>query len=223
MRAISEALLEKYLDRKRKRPLKILDAGCGPGTALIYLSQFGEVIGVDISDEALILAKKRGKVIKGDVSTLPFKDKTFDLVICIDLLYHKWVNTERAISEITRVLKPEGIFLLREPAFNWFRSSEDIASQTAHRFTTNEIKNLLAPSFEILRLTYINFFLFPLAFLKRLPEVIGIKKKRGVSDASNMSPLLNNLFFLILRIESQLVTNLNFPFGTSVACVAKKK
>lgn len=221
MRAINEQLLKKYLPKNKS--LKILDAGCGPGAALIYLSQFGEVTGVDISEEALRFAKKRGKVIKCDVSALPFKDKTFDVVVCLDLLYHRLVNVKQAVSEITRVLKQGGIFLVREPAFNWFKSSEDIASQTTHRFTTGEIKNLLSPSFEILRLTYVNFFLFPLAFLKRLPEVIGIKKKSGVSDASNMPPLLNNLFFLILRIESQLVTNLNFPFGTSVVCVAKKK
>lgn len=223
MRAINEALLEKYLDRKIKRPLKILDAGCGTGAALIYLSGFGDVMGVDISDEALKFAKKRGKVLKADVSALPFKDKTFDVVICLDLLYHKWVNVKQAVSEITRVLKPGGIFLVREPAFDWFKSNEDIASQTAHRFTTNEIKHLLKGSFEILKLTYVNFFLFPIAFLKRLPEVIGIKEKRGVSDASRVSPALNNLLFLIFRQESRLITDLNFPFGTSIICIAKKK
>lgn len=221
MRAINERLLKKYLPRNKA--LKILDAGCGPGAALVYLSQFGDVTGVDISDEALKFAKKRGRVIKADVAALPFRDKAFDVVVCFDVLYHRWVNVNSAISEITRVLRPGGIFLVREPAYDWFKSSEDIASQTAHRFTAGEIKYHLKDSFDILKLTYVNFFLFPLAFIKRLPQVIGIKKKRGVSDASDISLVLNNLLFLIFRIESRLITHLNFPFGTSVICVAKKK
>lgn len=221
MRAINESLLTKYLPKKKN--LKILDAGCGPGAALLYLKKFGDVTGVDISDEALKYASKRGKVKKGDIASLPFKDKTFDVVVCFDLLYHKWVNTKKAISEIVRVLKPGGIFLVREPAFDWFRSSEDIASQTRHRFTKEELRRELSSSFEVLKLTYVNFFLFPLAFIKRIPEVIGIKKKRGVSDLQTVSPLLNKLLFSIFQQEQFLLHHLNFPFGTSVIAVARKK
>lgn len=221
MRAINESLLKRYLPKNKT--LRILDAGCGPGAALIYLSQFGEVIGVDISEEALKFARQRGKVKKGDIANLPFKNAVFDVVVCFDVIYHKWVNIRKALSEIQRVLRPGGILLIREPAFDWFRSSEDIASQTKHRFTTGEMKTLLQNSFEILKLTYVNFFLFPLAFLKRLPEVIGIKKKRGVSDASDVPPLLNRLLFLIVGVELILLQSINFPFGTSVICVARKK
>lgn len=221
MQAINENLLKKYLPQKTN--LKILDAGCGPGAALIYLAKFGGIIGIDISDEALKYARKRGKVKKADISSLPFKDKTFDAVVCLDLLYHKWVNTKKAISEIARVLKPGGVFLVREPAFDWFKSSEDIASQTKHRFTKEELRRELSDAFEILKLTYVNFFLFPLAFLKRLPEVIGTRKKRGVSDVSSVSPLLNSILFNIFRVEPLFIRFMNFPFGTSVICVARKK
>lgn len=221
MAAINTSFLNKYLPKKNN--LKILDAGCGPGAALLYLSRFGDVLGVDISDEALKFAKKRGKVKKADISSLPLKDKTFDVVVCLDVLYHKWVDAKKAFLEIKRVLKPGGILLIREPAFDWFRSSEDVASQTKHRFTTRELKRELENSFDILKLTYANFFLFPVAFLKRLPEVIGMKRKKGVGDASSVSPLLNNILFFIFRTEPLLLEYINFPFGTSVLCVARKK
>lgn len=220
MAEINTTLLENYLPKDGK--LKILDVGCGPGAALIYLSKFGDVIGIDKSDEALKFARTRGKVIKGDISSLPFEKETFDLVVCLDVLYHKWVNTEKALLEIKRVLKSRGTVLIREPAYDWFKSSEDIASQTKHRFTTGEIKNKFQNSFDILKLTYVNFFLFPIAFVKRLPEVLGVKAKKEVGDATSIPSFLNNFLLFIFRIERALIAHVNFPFGTSVLLVAKK-
>lgn len=223
MQAIHESLLHKYLPKKKKKNIKILDVGCGPGAALIYLAKFGDVIGVDVSDEALKFAKKRGKVKKGDIAKLPFADDTFDVITCFDVLYHKWVNTNRAFSEIKRVLKPGGFVLMREPAFNWMHSSEDIASQTKHRFTSYELRKMFEDSFDNLKLTYVNFFLFPLAFVKRLPEILKMKKKQGKSDASDISPLLNSVLFSVFRVEPFLLRFFNFPFGTSVLIFARKK
>lgn len=223
MREINESLLNRYLPKKKKLKRKILDAGCGPGTALHFLSQFGDVIGVDISDEALKFAKKRGKVTKGDITALPFADETFDIVTCFDVLYHEWVNTSKAFSEIKRVLKKGGIVLMREPAYDWFRSSEDIASKTKHRFTAGEIKNMFEKSFDVLKISYINFFLFPVAFIKRLPEVLNIKKKHGVSDAADISPLIDKFLYKIFHVEPLILQYVNFPFGTSVICIAKKR
>lgn len=221
MQEISETLLRKYLPKQKN--LKILDAGCGPGAALLYLAKFGDVIGVDVSDEALKFAKKRGKVKKGDIANLPFEDETFDVVACLDVLYHKWVDTDKAFSEIKRVLKKGGILLIREPAFDWFKSSEDIASQTKHRFTKEELRKELNNDTKILKLTYVNFLLFPLAFIKRIPEVIGIKKKQGVSDLQSTPALLNKILFSIFRLEVPLLNYFNLPFGTSVICVAQKR
>lgn len=222
MAAINSVLLRKYLPKNKK--LKILDVGCGPGAALLYLAKFGDVIGVDVSDEALKFAKKRGKVKKGDVSSLPFKNASFDAVACLDVLYHAWVKDNRkALEEIRRVLKPKGIFLLREPAYDWFRSSEDIVDFTKHRFTKDEIEKELSSSFKMLKITYANFFLFPLAFIKRIPQVIGLQKKQNKSDFFGIHPLLNKILFAFINIESKVIAGVNFPFGTSVVAIAKKK
>ena len=221
MQAIQETFLKQYLPKQKK--IRILDAGCGPGAALIYLAKFGDVIGVDVSEDALKFARKRGKVRKGDIANLPFKSETFDVVVCLDVLYHKWVDTKRAFYELKRVLKKGGIFLIREPAFDWFKSSEDIASQTKHRFTKKEIQKALNEEYHILKLTYVNFLLFPLAFIKRIPEVIGLKKKQGVSDLQSISPLLNSILLTVFRLELPILNFFSLPFGTSVVCVARKK
>lgn len=222
MAAINSALLKKYLPKNKK--LKILDVGCGPGAALLYLSKFGEVTGVDLSDEALKFAKKRGKVKKADISSLPFKDASFDVVTCLDVLYHAWVkDNNRALLQINHVLKPGGIFLLREPAYDWFRSSEDIVDFTKHRFTKKEIEEELSESFKLLKITYANCLLFPLAFIKRIPQVIGFQKKQNKSDFFGIHPLLNKVLFAFINAESKVIGNINFPFGTSVVAVARKK
>ncbi len=222
MAAINTVLLKKYLPKNKK--LKILDVGCGSGAAFPYLAKFGEVIGVDISDEALKFAGKRGKVKKADISSLPFRDDSFDAVACLDVLYHAWVkDNAKALLEIKRVLKRGGIFLLREPAYDWFRSNEDIVDFTKHRFAKKEIEKDLSKLFEVLKITYANFFLFPLVFIKRIPQVIGFAKKQNKSDFFSIRPLLNKILFLFINIESKVIQKVNFPFGTSVIAVARKK
>jgi ubiquinone/menaquinone biosynthesis C-methylase UbiE len=178
MRDINVVLLGKYLLRKRK--LKILDAGCGPGAMLPTLANYGEVVGVDLSDDALKFAKKRGKVLKGDITKLKFKDKTFDLVICMDVLYHTWVGDEStALKEFNRVLKKDGTLLIREPAFNWLRGNQDKIGLTSRRFSKKSLsKKVTAYSFEIQKITYANFFLFPAVVLIRLLGMVGKNRIR---------------------------------------------
>lgn len=222
MATINQTLLTKYLSKKNN--LKILDAGCGPGAALLYLSEFGDVVGVDISGNALKFAKKRGKVIKGDIMTLPFKNATFDVVVCLDVLYHIWVkDKKKAISEFHRVLKKNGTLLLREPAYDWMKSNEDIVGYTQVRFSKNMMKNISEGYFNICRLTYVNFFLFPLVFLNRLPQIISLRKKKAKSDIFDLPSPINTVLLFFLKLESDLLSHVNFPFGTSVICVAKKK
>lgn len=221
MASINQKLLTKNLPRKKN--IKILDAGCGPGSALLYLKKFGKVTGVDISDQALRYAEKRAPVIKGDIMNLPFKNESFDLVVCLDVLYHKWVKDEKkAISEFYRVLKKDGFLLLREPAYEWMRGNEDVVGYTRIRFSKKKVQKILKEHFNIIELTYVNFFLFPLVFLKRLPQIISIRDKQAISDIFELPKSLNNILFSFLKLESMLLSFMRFPFGSSVICLAKK-
>ena len=100
----------------------ILDAGCGPGTYGIMLAQGGNhVVGVEISPESIVVAKERAtkrgvrfSPVTGDLERLPFKHKTFDICICGWVLHH-FPNTDAAVAELSRVLKPGGKIALTEP------------------------------------------------------------------------------------------------------------
>lgn len=222
MAAIIESLLQKSLPKEKK--VRILDAGCGPGAMLPILQRYGDVIGVDISDEALRYAKKRGKVRKGDITNLDFKENTFDVVLCMDVLYHMWVKDEtQALKEFQRVLKKGGVLLLREPAYNWMRGNEDRGSLTARRFSKMSIReNLTHSGFRVVKLTFANFFLFPMVLMVRTISSFKPKGKQGKSDLSILPTLINQLFYNMLRVESFLMRFTTLPFGSSLICVAKK-
>ena len=96
----------------------ILDAGCGSGKDSIHLATLGfTVSGIDISNEAIQRAIEKGKSIEntptfevGDVEKLPYPNQTFDAVYSGYVLHHSEIV--RSFREISRVLKPGGIFYL---------------------------------------------------------------------------------------------------------------
>jgi 2-polyprenyl-3-methyl-5-hydroxy-6-metoxy-1,4-benzoquinol methylase len=107
------ALMGEY-----KEPKNVLDVGCANGALLKPLTSFHNISGVDIGEEFLEAARKNGykKTLQMDVSTqpLPFEDKSFDVVFCGECIEHI-VDTDWLYSEINRVLKMGGHFLLTFP------------------------------------------------------------------------------------------------------------
>jgi ubiquinone/menaquinone biosynthesis C-methylase UbiE len=224
MRSITDSMLSKYLPNKKENI--ILDAGCGTGSMFAVLSKYGMIWGVDKSKDALLYAAKRGmakELRQNSVEKLSFADNTFDLVVCSDVLYHQWVEDENAaIKELYRVLKPGGTFFIREAAYNWLRSQHDSLVWTRHRFNRKElVSKLEEANFKVKKSSYVNFFLFPLALLKRLSEKI-IPEKDPLQHTFFANKLTNYIFKLFLYCEAWLIKYIRSPFGLSIICVAKK-
>lgn len=214
MRTIYSTLLDKYL----KKQAKILDAGAGTGFNLLFLKKYGKVQGIDYSSEAISLAKKRNlKIKKASIENIPFKDSSFDLVTCFDVLYHKGVkNDVKALKELNRVLAENGLLLIREPSFNFLYNTHDVKVHTRQRYTRKELTSKLKKAgFKIEKISYVNFFLFPLFIINRI-----FKSKE--SDLKKTPKFVNGFFKLFLMLESKLINFVNFPFGSSVICVARK-
>ncbi|MCF7799354.1 class I SAM-dependent methyltransferase [Candidatus Woesearchaeota archaeon] len=112
----------KELNILKKQGAKIiLDVGCGDGSNAAFLANQGFVVtGMDISDEGLKIAKQKAKgsqnnyLLQDIFSTLSFEDNCFDAVIAYQSLNHaiKPVILE-AFKELGRVLKKDGIFIIR--------------------------------------------------------------------------------------------------------------
>jgi len=115
-------VLEKVIQHK---PKSILDIATGTGDLAIKFSEKSDaskIIGLDISEGMLAVARKKilntnleNKVefIKGDSEALPFNDNTFD-AITVSFGIRNFETLEKGLSEIYRVLKPKGLFIILE-------------------------------------------------------------------------------------------------------------
>ena len=96
MRAISAALLDKHMARGGERTAH-------PRRGLRHRQQprafrgRGRAVGVDLSEDALRFCRSRGVLAaRASVLALPFGAGAFDLVTSFDVLYHRWVEDDRA-------------------------------------------------------------------------------------------------------------------------------
>ena len=126
--------------------LRVLDFGCGPGTITVGLARAvepGEVHGIDMEASQVDIARSVAEAgghdnatfHVGDVTDLPFEDGFFDLAHGHAIFTHV-PDTQAAMSEVKRVLKPGGIISCREAIFRY---------------------SFQAPSFEVLDIGWVMF------------------------------------------------------------------
>ena len=105
--------------------MRLLDLGCGPGSITVGLAEVlagGHVSGIDLQpsqiDKARALAAQRGvtnvELAVADIYCLPFADASFDVAFANGVLMHL-SEPVRALSEVRRVLRPNGIVAVRDP------------------------------------------------------------------------------------------------------------
>jgi len=222
MAAITTRVLERFYVPGLN--LAILDAGCGTGAGLLFLSQYGSVTGLDISDHALRFCAERGctEVTRASVMALPFREESFDLVTSFDIIYFEGIHDEAVLQEAARVLRPGGRLLIRVPAFDWLRGTHDARVSTAHRYTSKELADkLVEGGFEIEFMSYANMILFPLALLKRFFERWRLTPQQDSDIAVNVGAFSSFLKSCLI-LESKLIRFWRLPFGLSVVAMAKK-
>jgi SAM-dependent methyltransferase len=232
MREITRVLLDPLFPMNEDR--LILDAGCGTGGNLAWLQRYasnGRVYGVDLSKDALRFCRARGygRLACASVTALPFDDNHFDLVTLFDVLVQLpgVKDDEIAVQEVYRVLRPGGIAFVRVAAYEWLRSGHDQALATQRRYALGALSTLLdRVGFRVLRATYANGLLLPLAVFHRLIlKRVGLA--RGGSDVKPLAPSLgwlNVTLRSVLKAEAQLLTSPHFdlPAGVSAICIVKK-
>jgi ubiquinone/menaquinone biosynthesis C-methylase UbiE len=204
---------------------RLLDAGCGTGGLLQVLQNKYPPVGMDANEEALTLCNKRGIkfLVRGSVGNIPFPSETFDCIVSLDVLYHSGVaDDEVALREFHRVIKPSGELVLNLPAYRFLLSAHDKVVHSQRRYTKRNLaKKLKATGFQIQKITYRNFFLFPPIFVWRMFRK-AIEESDSSSDLFYLPPIVNLILLQIIRCENFLLKWISFPFGTSIFCIARK-
>lgn len=213
----------KEIVKEFDRPA-LLDVGCGTGINFSVLSRFGETFSSDAAEEALRFSKSRGAtgLVRSDLESLPFEVSTFDVVTALDVLEH--VDDDlSAIGELLRIVKTSGVLVITVPAYGFLWSEHDEALHHRRRYAASELRNKLTNAgFEVERISYyITFLFFPILFM-RFAQSVSKKSIHAKTSHIILPRWLNSLLIGILAFERLLLRWMNFPFGVSIVCLARK-
>lgn len=223
-------LLLKFLHKKYlegRKDLKILEIGCGTGEVLKLLDNWGQVTGLDYSEQAIEICKNKGfeDLIEGDISTLDLTGLygKYDMVLASDVLEHirEDVNAMKVVWEL---LKPGGLFFVTVPAYKFLWSTHDEALHHLRRYHSLEIKTKIRDSgFKVLKHThFVAFMFFPIASVRLLNNFVR-RRAYAKSHYLSLPKRLNNLLTWLLKIETKLIDFMYLPVGTTHVVVALKE
>jgi len=155
----SESYKHQWLEQRCTPGKSILDFACGNGENGIYAATVGaDCTGIDISPEGVANANKnsdkfgvagRCRFVVMDGEKMTFEDNSFDLGVEYGALHH--VELDKALSELARVLKPNGEMICVEalrhnPLIHWYRK------RTPHLRTEWEVNHILGvESLDVMR------------------------------------------------------------------------
>lgn len=144
---------------------EVLDIGCHGGRFTQEMASFlpeVKMAGIDPDQEAIAYARKRlpdFSFKEAFVENLPFRDESFDLVTCLEVLEHV-SDPQKAVSEMRRCLKKDGCLVVMVPTesllfqavwFLWTKNKGKIWQEAhLHQFRDERLENLLAENgFEV--------------------------------------------------------------------------
>jgi SAM-dependent methyltransferase len=190
-----------------------------------FLSDLGEITGIDISAETIELCNRRGitDIIQCDAMALPFKEGSFDLVLALDAFEH-FEDDKKSMSEIHRVLKPNGTAICTVPAFMFLWSPHDDSFHHIRRYTRGELGGKLeAAGLKPLRISYYSFFLMPPVYLfRKIRSLFGNSAEKKSDFFVRIPAPAEGLLKGIMAIERFLMRFVNLPFGVSLFSVNRK-
>ncbi len=202
--------------------LKILNIGSGTGGTIPTIEKFGEVTNLDTSNDAIKYLRCSGyDAVKFDGGKIPFKDRSFDLVVAFDVLEHV-EDDAQVLEDWFRVVKKSGTLIVTVPAYQWLWSKHDEDNLHYRRYTKKSLKKTLdrLNSYKVSKFSYMIVFSLPLIVGFRLLE----KGRKTTTRSNFVQPpaLINKFFISLLGVEGHFHKYISFPAGTSLIIRIKK-
>lgn len=232
MQSIGAAMLQEH-----RSGLQVLDAGCGSGALLPWLTRLaapGRAHAVDVAPVAVTSCAGLGlsvDLVRASVAELPFGGSRFDLVVSMDVLQHLTNGqAAQAVAEMTRVLRPDGRLLVRtNAAFGRGGVSERDDWRLYRPDSLRQV--LVSAGLTVDALTPVNFLQGLWASRPRRRSDHGGEGHHhgeghhGLGIPRPVHPLQNRLLLAVLRAEARWVSRPGhrLPFGHSLYAVARKE
>ncbi len=207
---------------------RVIEAGCGTGAnARALAARYGwPLTALDLAAEGLRHARAAGlpRLLQADIAALPFADRSFDLLLSLDVLAHFERGAEDVpLQEFARIVRPGGWLVLRCSALDILRSRHSEFVQEKQRFSRKKLlQSVKNHGFRIHRATYANSLLLPVALAKfRIWEPL--TRAKPASGVQLPAAWLNGLLEIPLNLEAFLLRKgLNLPLGQSVIVIAQR-
>lgn len=199
----------------------ILEIGCGTGGNLEMLGRFGNVLGLEMHEEAVEYARSStGHDVQAGFlpDKIPF-DRKFDLICMLDVVEH--IEDDRtALSTLNQMLKPGGRVVITVPAYQWMFGKHDRLLHHFRRYSRRTLADLMsATGINVEKIGYFNTFMFPIAVLAFITDrVMPVEKCTGYDVPAKW---LNATFYHIFRLERLFIDKLRLPFGCSLLMVSQ--
>lgn len=208
-----------------RRGLRLLDVGAGTFANLPVLEEFGSVVGLESSAEAIATARAQlgdARVnavhgeLPGDVPTGPF-----DVVTAIDVLEHL-EDPVLSLRAIRRAMTSDGVLFATVPAWQFLWSRHDDTNHHFRRYSPAGLRaHLEAGGFAVDWLSGYNALLFPAVAAVRLAQKALGREPSGGSDLDEVREPLNSVLEAIFSSERHFVPRVSLPFGVSLFAVAR--
>jgi len=220
--AATRALLQQILEPYLRPGARLLDAGCGTGATGGWLARYGRLIAADLEPLALALyrdSRPSAALAAAELARLPFADESFDLALCVTVLYHERVaDPAAAVRELARTVRPGGVVCLLEPGMPRLRRAHDRITHTARRFSRGDMRALLvAARLAPARVTGAYGFLVPPAIVKA-----ALEGERAASDLDTGHGAAGTLLARLAALERRWLARHDLPGGLSIVGVGVK-
>jgi SAM-dependent methyltransferase len=202
----------------------LLDAGCGGGRNLVELARIGSVSAIEPSAPAYEKARARniGRVLQARIEEMPFPDRSFDVVTCLDVIEH--VRDDAAgLATLRRVTRPGGFLVVTVPAYGWLWSEHDRVNHHFRRYDRRSLERVATGAgWRPVRWSYFNSLLLPAAAAYRAIERMGVRRlSRTSSRVLTATPRwLDRVLGWPLAVEARLMrAGIRIPAGLSLLAV----
>ena len=207
---------------------RILDCGCGTGSNLRMLADFGRPVGFDLTGTGVRFARSHGhRVARASIGAIPFRTGAFALVTSFDVFQCLPEDVEAAaIAEMSRVLQPGGWLLLHVAALEILHGKHSVLSEEVRRYTAPRLRSIVERGgFRVERLTYDHMTLLPMMLPVRAWHRLtarGGAVEAGEGEITVPPSPVNAALTALVSLEAAALRAVDMPIGSSLMCLARK-